>query len=117
MRRSSSESDGFPVLAALAIFSFSFVCCFLARLHWVREEAVAGQGVVVEEHVLESGVVAEVEGVLAGTDGEPGGDQQDSGRAPQGWGSQPFTLLHFSHFTVVDLLSKDRLKDSWFARG
>ena len=82
MRRSSSESDGFPVLAALAIFSFSFVCCFLARLHWVREEAVAGQGVVVEEHVLESGVVAEVEVVLAGTDGEGGGDQQDGGRAP-----------------------------------
>ena len=73
---------------------------------------MVGQEVVAEEHVLESWVV---EGVLAGTDGE--GDQQDSGRAPQGWGSQPFTLLHFSHFTVVELLSKDRLKDHWLTRG
>ena len=78
---------------------------------------MVGREVVAEEHVLESGVIAEVEGVLAGTDGEGGGDQQDSGRAPQGWGSQPFTSLHFSHFTVVKLLSKDRLKDSWLARG
>ena len=96
MRRSSSESDGFPVLAALAIFSFSFVCCFLARLHWFREEAVAGQGVVVEEHVLESGVVAEVEVVLAGTDGEGGGDQQDGGRAPTEVGLPALHSLHFN---------------------
>ena len=111
MRRSSSESDGFPVLAALAIFYFPFVCCSLACRHWVREEAVAGQGLVVEEHVLESGVVAEVEVVLAGTDGEGGGDQQDGGRAPTEVGLPALHFLsHFSHFTVVKRLSKDRFE-------
>ena len=110
MWRSSSESDGFPVLAALAISSFSFVCCFLARRHWVREEAV------VEEHVLGSGVVEEVEVVLAETEGDGVGDQQDGGRAPTEVGLPALHSLHFlshfSHFTVVKPLSKDRLKDS-----
>ena len=84
MRRSSSESDGFPVLAALAIFSFPFVCYSLARRRWVREEVVDGQGAVVEEHVLGSGVVEEVEVVPAGVvpEGDGGGGQQDGGRAP-----------------------------------
>ena len=96
MRRSSSESDGFPVLAALAIFSFSFVCCFLARLHWVREEVVDGQGVVVEEHVLGSGVVEELEVVPAETEGDGGGDQQDGGRAPTEVGLPALHSLHFN---------------------
>ena len=59
---------------------------------------MVGQEVVAEEHVLESGVIAEVEGVLAGTDGE--GDQQDSGRAPQGWGSQPSLYFTF-HISLL----------------
>ena len=113
MRRSSSESDGFPVLAALAIFSFSFVCCFLARLHWVREEVVDGQGTVVEEHVLGSGVVEEVEVVPAGVvpEGDGGGGQQDGGQAPTEVGLPALHFLsHFSHFTVVKRLSKDRFE-------
>ena len=96
MRRSSSESDGFPVLAALAIFSFSFVCCFLARLHWVREEVVDGQGVLVEEHVLGSGVVEEVEVVPAETEGDGEGGQQDGGRAPTEVGLPALHSLHFN---------------------
>ena len=101
MRRSSSESDGFPVLAALAIFSFSFVCCFLARRHWVREEVVDGQGVVVEEHVLGSEVVEELEVVPAETEGDGGGDQQDVGEPPQRWGSQPFTSYLTFHISLL----------------
>ena len=111
MRRSSSESDGFPVLAALAIFSFPFVCYSLARQHWVREEVVDGQGTVVEEHVLGSGVVEEVEVVPAETEGDGGGGHQDGGRAPTEVGLPALHFLsHFSHFTCVKLLSKDRFE-------
>ena len=92
-------------------FSFSFVCCFLARLHWVREEVVDGQGVVVKEHVLGSGVVEELEVVPAETEGDGGGDQQDGGRAPTEVGLPALHFLsHFSHFTVVKRLSKDRFE-------
>ena len=72
---------------------FPLFVVFLARRHWVREEAVDGQGAVVEEHVLGSGVVEEVEVVPAETEGDGGGDQQDGGRAPTEVG---LPALHFT---------------------
>ena len=62
---------------------FSIFLLFVVLLrHWFREEAVSGQGVVVEEHVLESRVVEELEVVPVGTEGDGGVDQHDGGRAP-----------------------------------
>ena len=82
--------------------SFPFVCYSLARRRWVREEVVDGQGVVVEELVLGSGVVEEVEVVPAETEGDGGGGQQDGGRAPTDGGApSPLLLISLSHFTVV----------------
>ena len=99
------------MLAALAIFSFRFVCYSLARRRWVREEVVDGQGVLVEEHVLGSGVVEEVEVVPAETEGDGEGGQQDGGRAPTEVGLPALHFLsHFSNFTVVKRLSKDRFE-------
>ena len=82
---------------------FPLFVVFLARRHWVREEAVDGQGVVVEEHVLGSGVVEEVEVVPAGvvSEGDGGGGQQDGGRAPTEVGLPALCFLSHFHISLL----------------